>query len=153
MAKHLQIWASEMPDLFFHYTTGGDEAMAGAEGENWREYRYINYEQCIGQFTAVVHHGGAGIAYHCLKAGLPTVVWPQDYDQFDFAARLSHHGLAVRCRNAAAISRSLRHVLGDRSMHRRSESFAQLLRQFHQRDRLIRVLHEQGLAAPLSVGK
>lgn len=71
MAKHLQIWASEMPDLFFHYTTRGDEAIAGAEGENWRVYRYINYEQCIGQFTAVVHHGGAGIAYHCLKPAYP----------------------------------------------------------------------------------
>ena len=27
------------------------------------------------------------------------MVWPRDYDQFDFAARLVHHGLAVRVRS------------------------------------------------------
>lgn len=60
---------------------------------------FVSYDAAMGQFEAVVHHGGAGITYSTLRAGLPSVVWPRDYDQFDFAARLAHHGLAMRVRS------------------------------------------------------
>lgn len=60
---------------------------------------FVAYDAAMGAFEAVIHHGGAGITYSTLRAGLPSVVWPRDYDQFDFAARLVHHGLAVRVRS------------------------------------------------------
>jgi UDP:flavonoid glycosyltransferase YjiC (YdhE family) len=146
MLAQVKRWAEAMPDLFFHYTTGGsDGALAGEiGGANWRVYRYVNYEREIGHFDAVVHHGGAGITYHCLRAGIAAVVWPQDYDQFDFAARLSHHGLAVRCGKVGAIPGALRRVLGDEAMRGRRGAFAQRLRENDLRANLRRVLAEQG---------
>src|SRR5690606_17103519 len=111
MRPTLQRWAKALPQVFFHYTTGGAEVPDGEQGTNWRTYRYINYENGLERFSAVVHHGGAGIVHHTLRAGLPCVVWPQDYDQFDFAARLAHHGLARRCRRAAEIPQALAEAL------------------------------------------
>jgi UDP:flavonoid glycosyltransferase YjiC (YdhE family) len=146
MLEHVQAWAAMMPDLFFHYTTGGSNgALAGEiEGANWRVYRYVDYEREIGRFDAVVHHGGAGVTYHCLRAGIAAVVWPQDYDQFDFAARLSHHGLAVRCGKARAVPEALRLVLGEEAMRERRAGFAQRLRENDLRTNLRRVLEERG---------
>lgn len=72
---------------------------------------WLDYDAALSGFDAVIHHGGAGITYSTLRAGLPAVVWPQDYDQFDFAARLVQHGLGVRVRRldeaASALPRAL----------------------------------------------
>ena len=53
----------------------------------------------------MVHHGGAGITYAAILHGKPSLVVPHDYDQFDFAARIEHHGLGRRARtlNARAL--------------------------------------------------
>jgi UDP:flavonoid glycosyltransferase YjiC (YdhE family) len=144
MLANLRMWAAELPEVFFHYTTGGrDGAVAGeGEGANWRVYRYLNYDEVVGRFDAVIHHGGAGITYHCLRAAISAVVWPQDYDQFDFAARLSHHGLAVRCGKAGAITGALRCVLGDEPMRTRTAAFAQVLRGYDLRGQLRGLLAE-----------
>jgi len=72
---------------------------------------WLDYDVALRGFDVVIHHGGAGITYSTLRAGVPAVVWPQDYDQFDFAARLVHQGLGVRIRRldeaAAALPRAL----------------------------------------------
>ena len=57
---------------------------------------WVPYDLAMDAFVAVVHHGGAGITYSSLRAALPCLVWPQDYDQFDFAARIVQHGLGLR---------------------------------------------------------
>jgi UDP:flavonoid glycosyltransferase YjiC (YdhE family) len=145
MVEQLKRLAAAAPDLFFHYTTGGCEVGSETAGGNWRVYRYLNYEQMLSRFSGVVHHGGAGITYHCLRSAIPAVVWPQDYDQFDFAARLSYHGLAVRCEGVAQIPEALRQVLSDVEMRRRREAFAERLKQNDLRANLRAILVEQGL--------
>ena len=59
---------------------------------------WLPYDSALRAFDVVLHHGGAGITYSTLRAGLPSVVWPQDYDQFDFAARIAHRRLGLRIR-------------------------------------------------------
>jgi UDP:flavonoid glycosyltransferase YjiC (YdhE family) len=56
---------------------------------------------------AVVHHGGAGVMWECLRAGVPQLVLPQDYDQFDHAARLEAAGVGVRLRAAREVGHAL----------------------------------------------
>ena len=74
---------------------------------------YLPYDPVLHRFAAVIHHGGAGISYSTLRAGLPALVWPHDYDQPDFAARLVARGAALRIRDldspatAAALGRAL----------------------------------------------
>jgi UDP:flavonoid glycosyltransferase YjiC (YdhE family) len=54
------------------------------------------YVHDLSQFDAVIHHGGTGIAYSAIAAGLPSLVVPHDFDQFDMAARIVWHGLGLR---------------------------------------------------------
>lgn len=65
---------------------------------------FLAYDEVLHRFAAVIHHGGAGVSYSTLRAGLPALVWPQDYDQFDFAARLVHAGVGLRVRQLGARS-------------------------------------------------
>lgn len=65
---------------------------------------FLAYDEVLHRFAAVIHHGGAGVSYSTLRAGLPALVWPQDYDQFDFAARLVHAGVGLRVRQVGARS-------------------------------------------------
>jgi UDP:flavonoid glycosyltransferase YjiC (YdhE family) len=63
---------------------------------------YVSYDRHLDRFAAVIHHGGAGITYSCIRAARPSLVWPCDYDQFDFAARIVHRGLGLRVRELSA---------------------------------------------------
>lgn len=59
---------------------------------------FVPYRTHLRRFTAVVHHGGPGAGYQAIAAQVPAVVVPQDYDQFDFAARFEACGAATRVR-------------------------------------------------------
>jgi UDP:flavonoid glycosyltransferase YjiC (YdhE family) len=76
---------------------------------------------------AVLHHGGAGVMWECLRAGVPALVLPKDYDQFDHAARLDAAGVALRLRHARDIAPALQRVLdGDAAL--RADRFVDDLR-------------------------
>lgn len=61
-------------------------------------FDHLPYDAVLPRCAAVVHHGGAGITYSAVRAGVPAVVCPQDYDQFDFAARVVAAGAGRRVR-------------------------------------------------------
>ncbi len=76
-------------------------------------YGHLPYDDVLPGCAAVVHHGGAGITYSAIRAGVPAVVCPQDYDQFDFAARIEAAGAGRRVRrlDRRAAATALRAVL------------------------------------------
>jgi UDP:flavonoid glycosyltransferase YjiC (YdhE family) len=97
------------------------------------ECDYLPYDQQLPGFEAVIHHGGAGITYSTLRAGLPALVWPHDYDQPDYAARLVARGAALRIgdldapRTSDALRRALDGLPGVAALQaavRRSDPFA-----------------------------
>ena len=65
------------------------------EGNLWL-YDYVPYDLYLKNYDAAIIHGGTGLTYSCLKAGIPILVWPHDYDQFDHAARIVYHGLGLK---------------------------------------------------------
>ncbi|MDQ1104729.1 glycosyltransferase [Nocardioides zeae] len=75
----------------------------------------VDYTRDLGRFDAVVHHGGSGVLGHTLAAGLPSVVWPVDYDQPDHAARLVDAGVAVRLEHPERLAEAVVRVLEDPS--------------------------------------
>ena len=50
-------------------------------------YHYLDYDEILPKVNYVIHHGGAGILYSCIKYNKPAVVIPHDYDQFDYGVR------------------------------------------------------------------
>lgn len=88
--------AESMPDCTFHFSRGVPGSHHCESHGNFHIHDFISYTDQIQHFSAAVIHGGTGITYSCLRAAVPMLVWPQDYDQFDHAARIVHHGLGRR---------------------------------------------------------
>ncbi len=110
--------APDLPDdVVLHVSLGGRAGPVGPvpAGLSGRVvvHDYVSYLRDLPRFDAVVHHGGAGVLGHTLAAGLPAVVWPVDYDQFDHAVRLVDADVAVRLRQPAGLAGRIRQVLDD----------------------------------------
>lgn len=108
--------AGALPDLRFVVSLG-DPARARPEPLTVEDgvvvHAHLPYDEVVPRCAAVVHHGGAGITYSAVRAGVPALVCPQDYDQFDFAARVVAAGAGRRVRrlDGARTAEALRRVL------------------------------------------
>lgn len=90
----------------------GDCATGGRPPAGYlQRHAWIDYPSFIPQMQAVLHHGGAGVMWECLRAGIPALVLPTDYDQFDHAARLQAAGVALRLTHPRQIEAALAQVL------------------------------------------
>ncbi len=92
----MQQVAALMPDTVFHFSRG---RMGTGEAEirgNLHLYDFVPYNSAMQRYAAAIIHGGTGVLYTCLQHGIPMLVWPHDYDQFDHAARIVHHKLGLR---------------------------------------------------------
>lgn len=86
-----------LPEVELHVSLGRlDAAAVGSELPNLTVLPYVSYARDLARYDLVAHHGGSGVLNQTLAAGLPSVVTPVDYDQFDHAARMEALGLAVR---------------------------------------------------------
>lgn len=99
----LEALAQDRPDWLIVASEGRMEGPVGQRGgpPNLLVVPRLCYVRDLARFDAVIHHGGTGIAYSAIAAGLPSLVVPQDFDQFDMAARLVWHGLGLRAGSLA----------------------------------------------------
>lgn len=92
---------------------GGVQASSGGPA-NLLFVPRLCYTRDLPQFDAVIHHGGSGIAYSAIVAGLPSLVVPHDFDQFDMAARIEWHGLGLQSESLTRAAAQLdRLIAGD----------------------------------------
>lgn len=89
---------------------------------------YAPFAALLPRLAAFVHHGGIGSTAQALRAGVPQLIRPTAYDQFDNAARAVRLGAAVeildkdyRPDNVAA---ALRRLTTDARVRRRCEAVA-----------------------------
>jgi rhamnosyltransferase subunit B len=59
---------------------------------------YVPFGWLLPRARALVHHGGIGSCAQALRAGIPQLVVPQAYDQFDNAMRLEQLGVGAGLR-------------------------------------------------------
>jgi len=103
--------SAAFPDVQFAVSMGGGDGVPVRVSETVTVYPFVPYARDLGAFDAVIHHGGAGVTYAAILHGVPSLVVPHDYDQFDYAARVEHFGLGVRTRSVAGAGPALRRVL------------------------------------------
>jgi len=106
-------------------------------------YPFVPYARDLGKFDAVVHHGGAGVSYAAIRAGVPSLIVPHDYDQFDFAARLVYHGLGLRVKSLAApeTPAALARVL-DRAAWPALDRFQEFARRYRPMETFLQVVNQ-----------
>jgi rhamnosyltransferase subunit B len=99
-----------------------------ADAPGFLELPFVELAQLLPQAALIVHHGGIGTAARALEAGVPQLVCPIGFDQFDNAQRLRLLGVAqvadraqltlgALCAHAAAL-------LGDPALRARASALA-----------------------------
>jgi len=126
IALAVEQMAKALPEIEFHFSDGQSAGKNIQRIHNFTRLPFVDYETHIAGYDAVVHHGGSGILYYCLRAGKPAVVCPLDYDQFDNAARLAHAGVARRIGRVEQMQAAVVQVLEDKAMAERCVQFAKL---------------------------
>jgi len=127
----LQEVAALMPDTIFHFSrgkmgTGGVEIRG-----NLHLYDFVPYNAVLDRYSAAIIHGGTGILYSCLQAGVPMLAWPHDYDQFDHAARIVHHKLGLRLSpSAKRIADDLRSLMSNSEIRQSLNRFQSRLQHY-----------------------
>jgi UDP:flavonoid glycosyltransferase YjiC (YdhE family) len=93
--------ARALPGWHFVVSLGrpGDTSEARHVLDNVTVVPFVPYARELARFDVVIHHGGAGVTYAAIAAGVPSLVVPHDYDQFDFAARIAWHGIGIRMKS------------------------------------------------------
>lgn len=91
-------------------------------------FSYLDYEKHISSYDLVIHHGGAGIMYYCLRNAIPSIVFPIDYDQFDNAARLEHNGLSIWLKNITDLEMTMDMALTSEALKRNVKNISHLLK-------------------------
>jgi len=60
-----------------------------------RHFTYASFSQLLPRAAALIHHGGIGSCAQALRAGVPQLIMPMAYDQFDNAARVQELGVST----------------------------------------------------------
>jgi rhamnosyltransferase subunit B len=72
-------------------------------------FSYVPFKRLLPELAAIVHHGGIGTTSQAMAAGIPQIIRPMAFDQFDNARRAVRLGIAKeilpRHFKAAAVAR------------------------------------------------
>jgi UDP:flavonoid glycosyltransferase YjiC (YdhE family) len=71
-----------------------DQQLPARLPENVRHFGFVPLSKLLPHTAAIVHHGGIGTCAQGLAAGVPQLVQPMSYDQFDNSRRLVRLGVA-----------------------------------------------------------
>jgi UDP:flavonoid glycosyltransferase YjiC (YdhE family) len=148
-AEFIQQVARELPETVFHFSLGQADGQTVQRSGNVIFYAYIPYHLYMPHYRAAIIHGGTGITYSCIKAGVPILVWPHDYDQFDHAIRIVHHGLGFRLNpTPEASAAQLRTLMTDTSIRNSVRFFKEQAKNYHAGQSILDALHLKASAQP-----
>jgi UDP:flavonoid glycosyltransferase YjiC (YdhE family) len=125
LAAHIREIARRHSEIVFHFTHGSPMATVGPAVANYREFAYLSYHEHLPRYDLVVHHAGAGVMNYCLHHGVPAVVHPMDFDQFDNAARLVDAGVALAARKIQDLEPAILRALSDGALKQRCKTMRQ----------------------------
>ena len=110
MVESARLLSKEHPDYVFYVTLGDSSGLEHPPrilSENLLIFDYLPYSDVLDQMDFAIHHAGAGILMGCIEEGIPSLILPQDYDQFDNAVRaeLFQIGLVSRKKTDSEVLR------------------------------------------------
>ncbi|HEY2779819.1 MAG TPA: glycosyltransferase [Steroidobacteraceae bacterium] len=93
-----------------------------------RVFGYLPFSQVLPRAALLVYHGGVGTLAQGIKAGVPHLVVPHGYDQFDSGWRIEQLGLGLSIPEtryrARRVTRAVETILGDAAASPRRAGFA-----------------------------
>lgn len=137
--------AQLLPDCVFHFVLGNADLKEPRKEGNLHFYPYVPYTtEVFSQYDVIVNHGGIGAMYTAILAGVPQLVWPQDFDQHDCAARVVHRGLGLRTSgNPSQIAAHLKKLLDDTTYRQCSEDFQKIVQRYNPGEAFVQKIRER----------
>lgn len=91
-----------------------------------RSEAYVPFASLLPRARALVHHGGIGTCAQALRAGIPQLIVPQAYDQFDNAMRVELLGVGAEVQHddLTGMGGRLGRLLADPAVGRACASWA-----------------------------
>lgn len=145
MAAAVRRAAAALPGLELHWSNGDLQNERGSpeSAGNFHRLAYVPYARDLARYALVVHHGGTGVMYHALRTGVPALVLPVDYDQFDHAARLEAAGVARRLRRPEDLATQVTAALGDAGLRAACRRFQEILAAQEPEERVAEMVEER----------
>jgi rhamnosyltransferase subunit B len=95
---------------------------------NIRVFGYLPFSQVLPRAALLVYHGGVGTLAQGIKAGIPHLVVPHGYDQFDSGWRIEQlklgRSISQNRYRARRVVRAIESILGDGASAQRCGDFA-----------------------------
>jgi UDP:flavonoid glycosyltransferase YjiC (YdhE family) len=89
---------------------------------------FLPFGEYLPRAAAIVHHGGVGTVAQAMSAGIPQLIRPTGYDQFDNGARVERLGVGAamvpRRFRARRVAETLRALLSSRGVAERCRELA-----------------------------
>lgn len=93
---------------------------------------YVPFAALLPHAQAFIHHGGIGSVSQALRAGVPQMIQPMAFDQFDNASRVAQLGIGIevlpRHFKPQRVARSLDKLMSDGSISANCRRYKDLLR-------------------------
>jgi len=128
-------WAKLSEELLEAAVAEGDEdELCSYARENVLFIDKAPHEWLFPRCVCTVHHGGAGTTAASLRAGIPTVITPIVYDQFEHARWVTQLGSGIGLQDleyveVKELADALKKATGSPEMRARAKEVAELLKQ------------------------
>ncbi|MDB5069989.1 MAG: hypothetical protein JWM87_1100 [Candidatus Eremiobacteraeota bacterium] len=135
--------ARSLPHVTFHFTDGDPGAATAERDGNFVRSPFVSYDANVQHFDLVVHHAGTGIANQCLLDGVPALVHPLDFDQFDHAARFVQAGIARRLNDLDCLAAAVETALADTALKSACRRFRQIAATYDAAETVARMVRDR----------
>jgi rhamnosyltransferase subunit B len=130
---HVSVQAAQQAGVRAILLTPFEQQVPAVLPDNVIHVDYARFNALLPQLAAFVHHGGIGSTSEALRAGVPQLIRPTAYDQFDNSALTLKLGVARELLGnqytARTVAQMLKEMLVDSSLrkssHRLADSFKQ----------------------------
>ena len=124
LSGHRGIFLTQYPEQLPHQLPG-----------TITHFSYVPLSQLLQQCTLLVHHGGIGTCAQALRAGIPQIIQPLNFDQFDNAHRINRLGVGTSISSgsfqAPYLSQKIQLLLSSKIVKTRCERVSQNFIDYH----------------------
>lgn len=93
----------------------------------------VSHENLFPRVSVIIHHGGAGTTYAALRSGVPSIITPVFFDQFDHARAIEElqigRGFSKQLQQITAeeLGASILQIMKDKGIAKRSKQFQEYI--------------------------
>ena len=114
------------------FVGGGDGSFIYSK--KFMHVNYVDFARVFPQCALVVHHGGIGTTAQAIRAGVPQLIKPQAFDQFDNADKVLRLGVGLHIMKdnftPEKLAKSLSVLVEQEIFRKRASYFSSLIQQY-----------------------